>query len=156
MRNRNRGFSLLELMIALVILAIGLLSSAKLTVANLQNQHSAYSRTQASALAHDLAERMRGNPSENGRDANYAARIDTHQPPADPGCFEERCNATQQAQRDLHQWAKALGVALPEAIAQISRTDGPRWHIQIEWREAYVANRTAQTEPRSLSLVVEP
>ena len=58
---RSRAFTLIEVMIAMIILAVGLLGMASLTVRSQQSNESAYARSQASLLAYDIIERMRTN-----------------------------------------------------------------------------------------------
>lgn len=59
--NKNQGFTLVEIMIAVFVLAIGLLGMAGLQMASLKNNHSAYLRTQAVEYAYDISDRMRAN-----------------------------------------------------------------------------------------------
>ena len=58
-RKIERGATLIEVLVAVVVLSIGLLGLAGLQVTSLQSNHSAYMRSQASLLAYDLADRMR-------------------------------------------------------------------------------------------------
>ncbi len=60
-RHIIKGFSLLEVMIAVFILAIGLLGLAHLQAITLKQNESAYLRSQVSALAADIFDRMRAN-----------------------------------------------------------------------------------------------
>lgn len=60
-RRRQRGFSMIEVLIALVVLAIGLLGFALLQTMNLRYTQSANHRTQATNLAYDLLDQMRAN-----------------------------------------------------------------------------------------------
>ncbi len=62
-RSRQSGFSLLEVLIAIVITSIGLLGLAAMQATGLRNNHSAYHRSQATVLAYDIADRMRSNAS---------------------------------------------------------------------------------------------
>jgi len=60
---KNSGFSLLEVLIALIVLSVGLLGLAAIQITGLKNNQSAYYRTSATMLAYDMADRMRLNRS---------------------------------------------------------------------------------------------
>lgn len=55
------GFTLIEVMVALVVLAVGLLGMASLMTRSQQSNESAYSRSQATLMAYDIVERIRAN-----------------------------------------------------------------------------------------------
>ncbi len=56
---QNRGATMIEVLVAIVVLSIGLLGLAGLQMTSLQSNHSAYLRSQATLLAYDLSDRMR-------------------------------------------------------------------------------------------------
>jgi type IV pilus assembly protein PilV len=58
---RRNGFTLLEVLIALLVFSFGLLGMAGLLAVSVQTNHSAYLRTQATFLAQGMADRMRAN-----------------------------------------------------------------------------------------------
>lgn len=60
----EKGFTLIEVLISLVILSIGLLGMASMQLNSLQTSREAYLRSQASILAYDVFERMRSNAAE--------------------------------------------------------------------------------------------
>ncbi len=60
----KQGFTLIEILIAMVIMAFGLLGLAGLQASGLKQNQSAYLRSQATALAYDLADRIRANRSQ--------------------------------------------------------------------------------------------
>src|SRR5215475_1378096 len=62
-RFRGRGFTLVEALVALVVLSIGLLGLAALQLTSLKGNHGSATRTQAVYLAYDIIERMRSNPT---------------------------------------------------------------------------------------------
>lgn len=68
-RSYQRGASLLEVLVAIVIVSFGLLGLAGLQMTSVKSNHSAYERSQATLLAYDLSDRMRAMHSEalNGR-----------------------------------------------------------------------------------------
>jgi type IV pilus modification protein PilV len=58
------GATLIEVMVALVIMSIGLLGLASLQLSGVSNNSNSEKRTQAAILSNDLVERMRANPDE--------------------------------------------------------------------------------------------
>ncbi|MTW23044.1 type IV pilus modification protein PilV [Allochromatium palmeri] len=58
------GVTLIEVLITVIVLAIGLLGFAALQMTSLQSSYSSYLRMQASWLAYDLTDRMRASRSE--------------------------------------------------------------------------------------------
>jgi type IV pilus assembly protein PilV len=73
---RARGFTLIEVLVALVVLSIGLLGLASLQLSSLRWNHGASLRSQATLLAYDIVDRMRANQvaARNGEyDVGYGA-----------------------------------------------------------------------------------
>lgn len=106
-RHTTRGFTLLEILVAIVVLSIGLLGLAGLMASSLKNSHSAYVRTQATWLAYDALDRMRANRSvalANGYDLALGAS---------PG-------GSGLAATDLAEWDAALASTLPDGDGSIS------------------------------------
>lgn len=62
----QKGFTLIEVMVALVVLSIGLLGIAAMQLQGLKNAHSSYQRTIASIIAMDAGERLWVKLSEDG------------------------------------------------------------------------------------------
>ena len=71
-QRRPRGFSLVEVLVALVVLAIGLIGVAKLFVVTIQGNASATSRLYAVNLGADLADRIRADHGTFGLLVNNA------------------------------------------------------------------------------------
>ena len=70
-RGLAAGFTLVEALVALVVLSIGLLGVAALQFTSLKTNHGSATRTQAVYLAYDIIDRMRANPAaanSNGYD----------------------------------------------------------------------------------------
>ena len=66
---RDDGFSLMEVLIAMLVLAIGLLSLASLQAQSLRFNHDSYVRSQATILAYEIMDKMRANPGADYTDA---------------------------------------------------------------------------------------
>jgi len=103
------GFTLIEVLVSVLILSIGLIGVAALQGVSLKNTQSAFMRTQASALAYDLADRMRANVAS--ADSNLyvpsAAAVVA-------GCTTTTgCTPQDHAKNDLAEWNAAITTYLP-------------------------------------------
>jgi len=119
---KQAGFTLMEVLIALLILSIGLLGLASLQTNGLRSNQMASMRTTATQLANDIADRMRANPT--GVDAqNYVIATSDADPviPVGETCEGTTCTAPQMATYDLAQWRGAVR-ALPGGTSAIVRT----------------------------------
>ena len=67
--NPEQGTTLIEVLVAIVIISIGLLSVAALQTVSLKSNNGSYLRSQATFLAYDLADRMRAAPDATRNDA---------------------------------------------------------------------------------------
>jgi len=112
-----RGFSLLEALVALVILSVGLLGIAGLQARGLLNNVNANFRTQAVFLADDLADRMRAN-----KRAMTGATKHFDQPTAayTAGCLTSAgCTVQQMARTDFFLWEQRLDALLPLGVGEV-------------------------------------
>ena len=103
------GFTLIEVMIAVLILSIGLLGLAGLQAAALQTNQSAFTRSQATAFAYDLADRMRANmPGVIAGNYNPANAELTNSCTTTGGCSSQ-----ELAEHDLAEWNALIASYLP-------------------------------------------
>ncbi len=108
-RRTQRGVSLIEVLVSVLILAIGLVGVAGLQAFALKNNQSAQTRSQASALAYDLADRMRGN---------VAAAIAGMYNPATAAELSacrtaSGCTLGEMAQDEMQRWLNDVEDILP-------------------------------------------
>lgn len=110
-RQSGGGFSLIEVLVALLVFSIGLIGLAGLMVMSSQANHGAFVRTQATFLAHNLADRMRANPIgvwQGGYNGTWPTS-DTA-----PTCdASSACTPAQMATRDRVLWGDMLSQYLP-------------------------------------------
>ena len=152
----TRGFTLLEVLIALLVFTIGMLGMAGLMVVSVKTNQSAYLRTQASFLAQSMADRMRGNLA---RIADYTGDYDASTTGADPCLSGAACTPANIAVRDRRLWSVLLRDSLPAGSANIACTgaslgvgiqtgaapyDG-LCTFTITWTEANLARDTSAT-----------
>lgn len=105
----HSGATLIEVLISLLILAIGLLGMTGLQTVSLRNTQSAYLRTQASIASSDIIERIRAN-LQGVEAGNYDAIAGA----ASVACNTiAGCSAGQLAANDIAEWKAALAIDLP-------------------------------------------
>jgi len=131
------GATLLEVLIATVVISIGLLGLAGLQVKSVQNNYNAYIRSQASLLASDLAERMRASPQQLD---NYLINNFANAPLVCNNAFDN--NDLNTAAKDLNQWRNTVACLLPEANARVVRplANSNRINIDIRWNDPRTGN----------------
>ena len=106
-KNKQRGFTLLEVMISVIILSIGLLGLAALQLTTLRSNTSAYNRSVATIMAYDIADRMRANRVATKAGA-YVTAIGTG-PSGAATCVATNCTEAGLAAYDLDEWKCQLG-----------------------------------------------
>ncbi|WP_422137453.1 type IV pilus modification protein PilV [Endozoicomonas sp. ALC020] len=132
-----QGFTLIEILVAVLVLSIGLLGMASLQLLGSQSSQGAASRTQAALLAYDLAERMRNN-----RDAALNGSYGNGQlaAPNDPACIFQGggCNPDQLAAHDIREWL--------DHIVDVNNIglDGNNWQPTIAGATASLAQNNNQ------------
>jgi type IV pilus assembly protein PilV len=124
-RHVEHGFTLLEVLIAMLVLSIGLLGIGKLMMLSARANDSAYMRSQATALGYSILDAMRAN-----RQAALTQAYDTGMgvfpgPPAPACAVATPCNSGQQAQNDLNLWGNSLATQLPQGQGSIATVVAP-------------------------------
>ena len=145
----SRGVSLVEVLVSILLMAVGLLALVGSNVASIRYSKLAQYRATASLLATDIAERMRAN--RNGL-AEYAVQlsfaVQATEPAADTRCESYippiPCDATRLAQYDLVQWRHVVRNQLPEGSVFITPRPVDRAaDVWIVWRDIAVAQLPA-------------
>jgi len=137
-RDTSAGFTMVEVLVALVVLAIGLLGIAGLLLTSLQSGRTATYRTQAVNLAADLADRIRMNRTATG---GYGTLFDDAVIMV-PACDTTGgCSDAELAATDLSRWKATLAQLLPNGQGQVVVTpplgtgEPDNYVISVRWTE---------------------
>ena len=112
------GFTLIEILVTLLILAIGLLGLAGLQTKGLQYDQVAYMRSQAAIMADNIADRMRANVLEAQAGIYDIAHGTAATSTAD--CAASSCNGVTMSKFDQAKWKTALAATLPAGDGEIT------------------------------------
>jgi type IV pilus assembly protein PilV len=131
MLRKQSGFTMLEVLVAIVVLAFGLLGLAGLQADGLRNNTSAYLRSQATLMAYDMMDRMRAN-MQGVESGDYDNLMGTT--PTDPACITSGCSVSQMAQHDAYEWSQQLAEILPSGQGRvIGNGAGSAFTITVMW-----------------------
>lgn len=128
---RVSGFTLIEVLIALVILSVGMLGIAGLYVHSMQAGRTSIMRHNAVTLVGDIADRIRANPRAG---PVYALAG------ANNNCVDGGINCTlgQMAANDIFLWDQQAANTLPNGTVTIVFNNGvvpPTYQITVAWTE---------------------
>jgi type IV pilus assembly protein PilV len=131
-RHRARGFSLVEVLAALVVLEFGMLGIAGLSALTLRSGSGSIVRTQAISLADDIADRIRANRNAsaayNGAGANKGC----------VGTGAANCSSADMAATDLFFWGALVQQTLPSGAGTVAVTGATApftYKITVSWVE---------------------
>lgn len=163
----NSGFSMIEILVAVLILAIGFLGVGGLQLLNMKTVNNTHYRTMATLHAYDMAERMRSN-----RDGVFAGSYNSigRTTARSDSCSdaEGTCSIANLANADAYQWNNAIrdysstqpgdlpsgeGAVTQETAAPAGKIGGI-YRITVSWEEQQRKGNTVSVEPESFSLLV--
>jgi type IV pilus assembly protein PilV len=152
---RSRGFSLVEVLVALIIIAVGMLGIAKMQALGLSTTESSGVRSLVAIEAASLAATMHTNRDywvQGPPPASFTVSVQTTGPgvytttiggsavlAANPNCQIAVCSAANIAAYDVNAWAASLAQVVPAALATITCNNAAgvpvSCMIQIQWQE---------------------
>jgi type IV pilus assembly protein PilV len=129
---RQKGFSLIEVLITLVIMSVGMLGIAGLYVQSLQAGRTSMFRHHAVTLAGDVADRIRANPR--------ATVAYTDADGANKNCVLGNidCTPVDMAANDIFLWKAQAAETLPSGDVTIEIDEDvnpPSYSITVSWNE---------------------
>jgi len=130
-RRTLQGFTLIEVLIALIIMSVGMLGIAGLYVHSMQAGRTSLLRHHAVTLAGDVADRIRANPRAA---AAYVAAG------ANNNCVNGGvdCTIGEMAANDIWLWDQQAANTLPNGTVGIVLNNGivpPTYQITVTWNE---------------------
>lgn len=152
---RQQGFSLIEVLLAVVVLAIGLLAGSRMQMLGLNYTQGGMIRSHATLAANDILDRIRLNREYAVDNAGYDNFDTDGTIPAATSCISTGCTPAQIAQTDLREWAgyfakgDETGISTPlmNATGTITR-NGPTFTVVIRWSEQI----SGDADPRQISI----
>lgn len=133
--NAQAGFSLIEVLVAVLVLAVGLLGMAGLQAVTLQNGQSAYMRSQATILAYDIMDRMRVN-----RDQAIAGAYDL-------GMADDPATGTSIPAQELSAWTADMSVTLPGGDGSVDcTTTAGLCTVTVQWDDSRASGGSASQQ----------
>ncbi|MEJ8854899.1 type IV pilus modification protein PilV [Variovorax robiniae] len=184
-RLAQRGFTLLEVMVAVLLLTIGIFGFAKMQALAISSTQTASSRSIVAMQANSLAAAMHGGRefwgegvvartfSTNGATVTDATGVLTTAGPnncesATKPTIESMCTPQQIATREVGLWAFNLNALLPGATSLVNcstrtTTTPVSCVLTIQWNDRYInSTKTAAgtgfgtSGGRSFTLYIEP
>ena len=146
-RRKSRGLTLIEMMVAVLVLSIGLLGIAGLQAATSKYKINTWARSSASSLLSDLSERVRVNPEVAGTsfaasgvqsDSSYALDQTWTAQQADSltitkNCETATCSTAERATFDLLTWRQLLRTKMPQGAAHIEGNSRNGFLVTMMW-----------------------
>lgn len=146
----QQGFTLIEVLFAVLILSVGILGMAGLQVTSVQENRSALLRAQAVQLANSMLDRLRANPTATYQSVTYADA-----PSTVTNCMANSCDVAQMAAFDTTEWqcsinstdaknvpypaCTALGITgqLPGGAGQMEIAGANRFvQVSVRWQDS--------------------
>lgn len=118
------GTSLIEALVAMVVLSLGLLGLAGLQLNAMKTAQGAHLRAQAAEHAYDIIDRMRAD-RDNARSGKYKLAMTASAP-----------NGDTLAAKELSSWLALVSSTLPEGDAAIVMPDTQTVTITIQWNDS--------------------
>ncbi len=149
--DRQSGMSLIEVLVAIIVTAVGLLGFVGIQLAAAKYNKEASLRSVATVLALEIADRMRSNiagvkAGDYDRNMGYAVATNAVAPPT-CGSISD-CSASTLAQLDIANWQKELAAALPGgAGAIIPGTTMFAKSIVVMWQDKSLMESASPIDP---------
>ncbi len=148
-RDSAAGFTLIEIMVSLVILAVALLGIAGVHGLSTRYTNKSYFRSQAVNQAYDILDRMRANP-DGISTGNYSRDFSSNTPAGN--CLLSSCSPSDLASFDLSEWNDLNRSVLPSGSGFVT-VEGFNVSVVVRWIEH--TGRNGEKKTRSVKVTVQ-
>src|SRR5680860_148660 len=139
-KSRQQGFTMIEVLVAVLVFAIGLLGVAGMQSLALKSSNNSNIRSLVNIHAYDIVERMRANMP-----AVQSGQYNSIQGATTAASCLPNCTPNQLATWDASEWHANLQADVPSATGAVTYTNGIAT-VTINWTERTLSNDTeAQT-----------
>ena len=164
---RNSGFSLIEALVAFMIISVGMLGIASLQTISMKAGHTAVVRTSAVVKVEDILDRMRANKSQliaynssvfsMGTNNSCSDEVGSSGAPNTVTSAATACDPSQLAKDDIYRWKRSMPPNVKASI-KVDEFPPPRVltmvTVKIIWTERAVAD-TALATANNFEVIVE-
>lgn len=168
---KHSGMTLIEVLISLVIFAVGMLGLGSLLMVAHQSNNSSYAKQQAVQCIYNIFDRMRAN-SKAAIAGNYnASNINSSGSPTAPStpavlCSSSVCTPTQLAAYDLWYWLSSDVTKLPNGSGSVATslsgaagntliTVTVQWDDSIAQNNGGASSKTSAVNPNMVQLSMQ-
>ena len=160
-RKRYRGVTLIEVLVAMVVLSFGMLGIAGLQVATAKFQQGSRARGMVAPMLSDIANRIRTNSNEAGDDAATSATYTSSY--ALSGTWDAQqsttltvstdcektgvtCSTSERSDYDMTIWRQRVRAALPQGAALLSGSKANGFQVTVMWFDKSLTDKGNNTE----------
>lgn len=134
---RNNGYTLFEVMIAVLIVSFGMIAMGGLMISSMRYSKESANRFVATQQLYEMADRMRAN--HTGVAAGYYDSASGT--PSASSCRTASCNISALAQFDISEWNTKNSRVLPMGQGTVAKS-GNGFLIAVSWSETERGNPT--------------
>ncbi len=149
-KNRQSGFSLIEVLISIFVLALGVIGAAGMQLVAMRTSQQSSLQSVAVQLATEMADKMRANAKQMNQADSANPFVFSHDAAADQAPTAPRtvcygniaCSDAEMASFDIYDWVIRLRTELPSGKVTICRDASP-WNTTdgaLSWNCSYTAS----------------
>lgn len=148
-RNKQKGYTLFEVMISIIVLSMGMMALGSIMVRSLRYSKESANRFVATQQLYEIADRMRAN--HKGVSAGNYDNKEGLAPEA-KSCRTESCTYSELADFDVYEWNFKNSRVLPLGEGQIIK-DGDGFLVVVSWQERNINTSEVDTSEVRMRII---